>query len=225
MAKVSKKDINLYALIAGPSKRTVKTGLIFGVIGIAALVLMGGLYTGLKIYANTRYDNVTELEEKTSDPVLVEKLNSVNELMNQIAVLRSSGDVYKSVRLQIIQSQAYRDNFTPDLIETLRSCEYMAASGEIVQLATIKGLSYDGSVLSISAESADSRSISDFVDRLKDLDLFSEVSYSGYSLATETGYGYTVEAVFQPRVYELTSEPAEGEEQNTEGTSEEAEVN
>ncbi|MGN0584331.1 MAG: hypothetical protein ACI4JD_02645 [Ruminococcus sp.] len=225
MAKVSKKDINLYALIAGPSKRTVKTGLIFGVIGIAALVLMGGAYTGLKIYANTRHDNVTELEEKTSDPVLVEKLNSVNELMNQIAVLRSSGDVYKSVRLQIIQSQAYRDDFTPDLIETLRSCEYMAASGEIVQLATIKGLSYDGSVLYISAESADSRRISDFVDRLKALDLFSEVSYNGYSLATETGYGYTVEAVFQSHEYELTSEPAEGEEQTGEGTSEEAEVN
>lgn len=216
MAKVAKKDINLYALVAGPSKRTVKTGLIAAIAGAAALVLMGGAFAGLKIYAGSQENAVEVLQQKTQDPVLIEKLNSVSELMKQINTLRSSGDVYKQVRLDIIQSQSYCDDFTPEFIETLRTSETIVSAGSIIQLAEITGLSFDGSVLHITATSTDNRNVSNFIDRLNSLGLFSQISYGGYSLATENGYTFTVDAVFYPHEYEM---PSENEEETQSGTN------
>lgn len=209
MAKTSKKDINLYALVAGNQKRTVKTGLIAAIAGVAVLVLMGGAFAGLKVYAKSQENAVHVLQQKTEDPVLKEKLSKVNELMQQINTLRSSGDVYKQVRLDIIYSQAYCDDFSDDFIETIKSSETVVSAGNIIRLATITGLSYDGTTLHISAVSADNRDISNFIDRLNSLGLFSQISYGGYSLATESGYSFTVDAQFYPHEYELPSENEE----------------
>lgn len=219
MAKTAKKDINLYALVAGDQKRTVKTGLIAIVAGLAALVLMGSAYAGLKIYAASQQNAVQVLQQKTEDPVLKEKLSKVNELMQQINTLRSSGDVYKKVRLNIIYSQAYCDDFTDEFIDTLRTSETIVSAGNIVRLATITGLSYDGSQLHITATSSDNRHISNFMDRLNSLELFSEISYSGYSLATESGYTFTVNATFYPHEYELPPENEEEQEQTDENAA------
>lgn len=220
MAKASKKDINLYTLVVGPKKHTVKTGLIIGIIGVAALVIMGGTFAGLRVYANIQEAKVAELEEKTNDPVLKEKLEHVNEVMEQISILRAAGDVYKEVRLDIMQSEAYCDDFTLDLVDKLRSCEKGMVMNEEVIYAEITALAYSGDVLQITAESTDSRNISRFVDRLNDLGLFASISYDGYSFQEEVGYVYTVNAVFYEHVYEM---PEETTEKSTEASTEAAE--
>ncbi len=222
MAKASKKDINLYTLLVSPKKHTVKTGLIFGVIGIAAVVVMGGAFAGLKVYAGSQEKKVQSLEEKTKDPVLLEKLSRVQEISDQIGVLRTAGDVYKEVHLQRIQSQGYRDDFTTDLVEKLESCEDGFMYNQPTHLAEITGLSYSAKTLYITAQSEESKYISVFVDRLKGLGLFESLSYSGYTLQEENGYVYTVNAVFHPREYEIPTEPTT--EASTEAASEEGEV-
>lgn len=222
MAKAVKKDINLYALVAGPSKRTVRTGLIAILAGAAALVLMVTGFIGIKIYANTQSNAVAVLQQKTQDPVLKEKLSKVNELMEQIDTLRRSGDVYKQVRLDIIYSQSYCDDFSDEFIETIKSSETIVAAGSVVRLATITGLSYDGTTLHITATSTDNRNISNFIDRLGSLDLFSQIDYGGYSLATENGYSFTVDAVFCTHEYELPSEDETQSETNAADSVEES---
>lgn len=222
MAKASKKDINLYTLIVGPKKHTVKTGLILGIVGIAALLIMGGTFAGLRVYANAQENKVAELQEKTNDPVLREKLAHVNEVMKQISVLRAAGDVYKEVRLDIIQSQSYRDDFTPDLVDKIRNCEYRSINSEDVQIAEVTALAYTDNVLQITAHSDDSKYVSMFVDQIKSLGLFESIFYDGYVLQEEVGYVYTVNAVFYKRVYELPAE--ESTEAVTEAASEEGTV-
>ncbi len=211
MAKTSKKDINLYNLIASPKSHTVKTGLIFGVIGITAVVIMGGTFAGLKVYANSQEKRVEILAEKTKDPVLLEKLSRVQEISDQISVLRTAGDVYKEVHLQRIQSQGYRDDFTIDFVSKLESCEEGVVYNRQTHLAEITDLSYSNKTLYITAESSDSKYVSIFVDNLNSTGLFSDLSYGGYTRQDGTGYVYTVNATFYPREYELPTEVASEE--------------
>ena len=75
--KTPEKDINLYLLVAGPKKSTMKKGLLFTVLGIAAVVLMAVGFTSLKVYQSTQEKLVAELEEKTQDPALLEKIEHV----------------------------------------------------------------------------------------------------------------------------------------------------
>ncbi len=224
MAKASKKDINLYTLIAGPKQHNVKTGLIVGIIGVAALVIMGGTFAGLRVYANIQEDKAAELQEKTNDPVLKEKLQHVNEVMEQISVLRAAGNVYKDVHLDILQSAAYPDNFTLDLVDKLIGCETDFIYNENVTLAEITALAYAEDVLQITAVSDDSRNISRFVDRLNTLGLFKSIYYDGYAFQEEVGYVYTVNAQFHDRVYELPEETEEAKETATEAAEEEGKV-
>ena len=42
MAKIPKKDMNLYPLVVAPKKNTVKKGALFAVAGAAAVVLLVG---------------------------------------------------------------------------------------------------------------------------------------------------------------------------------------
>ena len=40
MAKLPKKDINLYPLVVAPKKNTMKKGALFGILGTVAVLLM-----------------------------------------------------------------------------------------------------------------------------------------------------------------------------------------
>ena len=53
MAKLPKKDINLYPLVVAPKKNTMKKGVLFGILGTVAVLLLGGSYAGARIYVHT----------------------------------------------------------------------------------------------------------------------------------------------------------------------------
>lgn len=221
MAKLAKKDINLMELMAGPKQKPVRTGflLVVGGIGLAALMVVGFIST--KLYVSTLDGKVSDLQAKTQDPVLLEKLANLNEVMEQINVMRSSGDVYKQVRLEIMQSQSYCDDLTNEFIDTLNTSETILTAGEALQLADITSLDYSNGSVNISAVSADNRSISNFMDRLNGLELFSAITYNGYTGASskesEAGsYSFTADAFFFPHEYELPSE----DEQNADSSAE-----
>ncbi|MGN1404177.1 MAG: hypothetical protein ACI4XB_07640 [Ruminococcus sp.] len=207
MAKTPKKDINLYTLVAAPKTKTVKKGALFAVLGIVAVVLLGGSYTGVKIYVHTQEQIAEELQEKANDAELMEKIANANAVAADISTLRTAGNAYSEVRKEIEQSRAYCDDFSDDLIEKLLECETFHTAQADVTVATITGLSFDGSTLSISASSSDSKYVSYFVTNLTRLGIFSDISYTGYSLSGEE-YTYTVSAVFVAHVYEETTEPA-----------------
>ena len=46
MAKLPKKDINLYPLVVAPKKNTMKKGALFGILGTVAVLLLGGCAAG-----------------------------------------------------------------------------------------------------------------------------------------------------------------------------------
>lgn len=208
MAKVPKKDINLYSLVVAPKKNTAKKGVMFGALGIAAVVLMGGSYAAVRVYVKVQEDQVEELQEKANDPELLEKIAHANAVAEDINLVRTAGNAYSTIRLSIDSSRFYNDDFTEELIQQLISCETRTMpNNEQEQIATITALAYDGSTLSITANSPDSQYVSAFVTNLTHLNLFSDISYSGYALSNEV-YTYTVNAVFVTHVYETTD--AEG---------------
>lgn len=207
MAKTPKKDINLYTLVAAPKKKTVKKGAFFTAIGIVAVVLLGGSYAGVRIYVHTQEQIVAELQGKANDTELMEKIANANAVAADISTLRTAGNAYSEVRKEIDQSRSYCDDFSDELVEQLLGCETFHTAWEDITVATITGLSYDGSTLSISASASDSRYVSYFVTNLTHLGFFSDISYSGYVLSGEE-YTFTVNAVFVEHVYEETTEPA-----------------
>lgn len=228
--KTPKKDINLYLLVAGPKKSTMKKGLLFTVLGIAAVVLMAVGFTSLKVYQSTQEKLVAELEEKTQDPALLEKIEHVNELAKDIATIRTAGDAYGAVRGEIdygIRSSC--DNFTLDLIDKLIHCQDYRIGSEMEQIAAITAVSYDGQTLHISATSPDSQYVSSFVYNLTRLNIFSDVSYSSYTrseVEDENGevtvsYAYTIDAVFVTHEYNDAEENPEatGEGETTDDTT------
>lgn len=194
MAKTLKKDINLYTLVVAPKAKTVKKGALITVIGIVAVLLLGGSYAGVKIYVHTQDKIVAALQEKAA-------------VAADIGTLRTAGNAYAEVRKEIDQSRSYCDDFSDDLTEKLLSCETYSTAQEDITVATITGLSYDGVVLSITANSTNSTYVSFFVTNLTRLGIFSDISYSGYVLS-DTEYTYTISAVFVEHVYEETTEPA-----------------
>lgn len=198
MAKLPKKDINLYPLVVAPKKNTMKKGALFGVLGTVAVLLLGGGYAGARIYVHTQENLVSEMETKANDTALMEKINNANAVANDISTLRTAGDVYTEVRATIDGTREICDNFSEDLVQKLVGCEKTVSPsrGEI-QVAEITGLSYDGSTLSIAASSTNSQYVSTFVTNLTRLDLFSSITYDGYSLS-DSVYTYTVNAVFKP---------------------------
>jgi Tfp pilus assembly protein PilN len=208
--KIPKKDLNLYTALIGPKKKTVSTGIILSIVGASAAVLLIGSYVGLRIYAATKEADVTQLEMLTQDSVLQEKLAHANEVMEEVHVLQVSSGAYEEVYGEIIQTEGYCKNFSSDLVEQLLRCQDFTVSGHAQQIATITGLSYSGGVLQIAAESDDSRNVSYFVNQLKTLDLFTEISYSGYAQSgAGESYSYVVTATFQPHTYVLDEETGE----------------
>lgn len=206
MAKIPKKDINLYPLVVAPKKNTMKKGVLYGILGAAAVLLLGGGYAGAKIYVHTQEKLVTEMEAKANDSALLEKIQNANAVAADIGILRTAGNAYSEVRVTIDGSQTYCDNFSDELIQQLLSCQdtISPTAGEL-QIAEITGLSYDGTTLSIAADSADSQYVSTFVANLTRLGLFSSITYDGYSLA-DGAYTYTVNAVFKPAETTATDE-------------------
>lgn len=210
--KTPRKDINLYTLVVGQKKSTVKKGVLFAVLGVAAAVLLGGSYGAIRVYAGTQKKHLEEMRAKTEDTALLEKIAHVNELTQDIGIMRNAGNVYDTVQLEITQdARSACDNFTEDLVEQLVSCEEMSFAGERVRIAEITGLSYDGMVLSISASSENSRYISFFNNNLSKLGIFSEVKYSDYAF-TETSYTYTINATFVEHTYETEESTEEATE-------------
>lgn len=219
--KMPRKDINLYTLVVGPKKSTMKKGVLFAVIGILAVVLLGGGFAAAKVYAVTQEKIASELEAKTNDPALQEKLQHVNDLAQDIATMRTAGNAYSTIRTEIeFGARSNCDDFTLDLVEQLVSCEDYSVGETTREIATITGLSFDGQTLQITAQSVDSRNVSFFVSNLVHLGIFSDVSYDSYTLS-ETSYTYVVNAVFTAHDY--TEETTEaGETGETTETTEEA---
>ena len=105
MAKLPKKDINLYPLVVAPKKNTMKKGVLFGILGTVAVLLLGGSYAGARIYVHTQENLVSEMETKANDTALMEKINNANAVANDISTLRTAGDVYTEVRTTIDGTQ------------------------------------------------------------------------------------------------------------------------
>ena len=207
MAKTPKKDLNLYALVAGPKKSTVvKKGALFTVLGIVAVVALGGSYAGIKIYSHTLDNSVEDWEEKANDTELQEKIANANAVAAEISVLRTASGAYESVRLEIDSSVQYTSSFTQELVERILSCETYVLSGENSQVAVVTALSYDNETLSITAGSTNSRYASFFVQNLTKLGIFDSVNYTGYT-SSEGVYTYTVTVTFPE--YEATDETTE----------------
>lgn len=216
MAKIPKKDINLYPLVVTPKKNTVKKGALFAVVGAVAVVLLAGSYISVRVYVKTQENVIVKLQEKANDAALLEKIQNANAVAADITTLRTAGNAYTEVRKEIDQSRSYCDDFSEDLIEQLLSCEYYTSPVEgQLQIATITALSYDGTTLSITANSPDSQNVSAFVNNLTRLDLFSDISYTGYSLSDDV-YTYTINAVFVKHVYETEEATGETAETTTE---------
>ena len=188
MAKLPKKDINLYPLVVAPKKNTMKKGALFGIL---AVLLLGGSYAGARIYVHTQENLVSEMETKANDTALMEKINNANAVANDISILRTAGDVYTEVRATIDGTQEICDNFSEDLVQKLVGCEKTVSPG--------RG--------EIQASSTDSQYVSTFVTNLTRLDLFSSITYDGYSLS-DSVYTYTVNAVFKSA--ETTATDADG---------------
>ena len=123
MAKIPKKDMNLYPLVVAPKKNTVKKGALFAVAGAAAVVLLVGGYVGARVYVHTQENLVAEMQEKANDAELMEKINNANAVAADINTLRTAGNAYSEIRVKIDGSQEYCDNFSDDLVEKLVSCE------------------------------------------------------------------------------------------------------
>ena len=87
MAKLPKKDINLYPLVVAPKKNTMKKGALFGILGTVAVLLLGGGYAGARIYVHTQENLVSEMETKANDTALMEKINNANAVANDISTL------------------------------------------------------------------------------------------------------------------------------------------
>ena len=205
MAKTPKKDINLYPLVVAPKKNTMKKGVLFAVIGVAAAVAFVGSFVGVKLYVNAQLEQVAEMEAKANDASLMEKIENANAVVSDINILRTAGNAYAKIGKEIYGTRSYSDDFSDDLIEKLVGCEtYQSMSAGEVRIATITALAYDGETLSITANSADSQDVSAFVTNLTRLGLFSDISYTGYSLS-ENVYTYTVNAVFVTHNYETTT--------------------
>ena len=171
MAKIPKKDMNLYPLVVAPKKNTVKKGALFAVAGAAAVVLLVGGYVGARVYVHTQENLVAEMQEKANDAELMEKINNANAVAADINTLRTAGNAYSEIRVKIDGSQEYCDNFSDDLVEKLVSCEdTVSPSKGATKVAKITGLSYDGSVFSIDAYSTDSQYVSTFVANLTRLE-------------------------------------------------------
>ncbi len=212
MAKTPKKDLNLYALVAGPKKSTVvKRGALFTVIGIVAVVALAGTYAGVKIYTATLNNSVEEWTEKANDPELQEKNNNANAVAAEIAILRIASGAYESVRVEIDSSVQYTESFQKDLVERILSCEIYTLSGEEEQVATVISLLFDNEILSITAESTNSRYASFFVQNLTTLGIFDSVNYPGYS-SSDGVYTYTVSVTFLEYEVETDKDTATDEE-------------
>jgi hypothetical protein len=144
MAKIPKKDMNLYPLVVAPKKNTVKKGALFAVAGAAAVVLLVGGYVGARVYVHTQENLVAEMQEKANDAELMEKINNANAVAADINTLRTAGNAYSEIRVKIDGSQEYCDNFSDDLVEKLVSCEdTVSPSKGATKVAKITGLSYD----------------------------------------------------------------------------------
>ncbi len=227
--KMPKKDINLYTLVVGPKKSTMKKGVLFTVIGIAAVLLLGGGFAAAKVYAVSQDKIAADLEKKVNDPELQEKLQHVNELAKDIAMMRTAGNAYGAIRTEIdYNAKSSCDDFTVDLVEKLVSCEEYNISAEDNHIATITALSFEDQTLHITADSVDSRNISFFVSNLTRLGIFSDVSYESYALTeknvtygeekvSNSVYTYVVDAVFVTHVYE--EEPEETTQTTEEATA------
>ena len=89
MAKIPKKDMNLYPLVVAPKKNTVKKGALFAVAGAAAVVLLVGGYVGARVYVHTQENLVAEMQEKANDAELMEKINNANAVAADINLSKS----------------------------------------------------------------------------------------------------------------------------------------
>ena len=105
MAKIPKKDMNLYPLVVAPKKNTVKKGALFAVAGAAAVVLLVGGYVGARVYVHTQENLVAEMQEKANDAELMEKINNANAVAADINTLRTAGNAYSEIRVKIDGSQ------------------------------------------------------------------------------------------------------------------------
>lgn len=204
MAKAPKKDLNLYTLVVGPKKSTMKKGVLYTILGVTAAVVLVGSYVGVRVYVGAQDRLVEEWTEKANDTDLQEKILDANEIASDIVVMRTVSNAYDEIRIVIDGSKAYT---TDTFVEQLIGCETCILDGMTTQIADITSITYDGTTLSVTANSVESRYASFFVQNLQMLGIFQEIGYSGYSSSND-GYTYTVNGELTPYEPEESTEEA-----------------
>lgn len=169
MAKAPKKDLNLYTLVVGPKKSTMKKGVLYTILGVTAAVVLVGSYVGVRVYVGAQDRLVEEWTEKANDTDLQEKILDANEIASDIVVMRTVSNAYDEIRIVIDGSKVYT---TDTFVEQLIGCETCILDGMTTQIADITSITYDGTTLSVTANSVESRYASFFVQNLQMLGVF-----------------------------------------------------
>lgn len=230
--KLPTKDINFYTIVAGPTTATkAQNNAIWFIIGAGVLVVMIGVFAGVKIYSASIENDLEDAQAELDDPETQEKLSQMSQLQSEVNIMQKAADAYEETRDIIDSAEWYTENITDEFITQLLSCQEGTSYGAPIQVAMITNIEYSDSesndetigVLEISAQSSNSRYASFFSENLIDLGIFDDVTYSGYSYdSSDDVYEYTIECTFAAYVSEedeataVTSTDEETEEETTE---------
>lgn len=156
-ARLPRKDINMYVLVAGPSKaKTAQTSILFIMLGILLVLLLIAGFVAVRIYVSVLNRRVADMQATLKNNNMSEQVAQSNELAQQINTLRTANEIYTSVRSDEIAPKAqYVDDFSLDLVDRIFTCENRMTANGVEKIAILNALSYDFTSLSITAYSGE----------------------------------------------------------------------
>lgn len=168
---MKKQDMNLlesYQKLNKLRENRDATGRIYIMIFIGALLIASAYYFVLFIQNNTLKQSITEIENYLNSPQVVERKLEADRLSADIKKLE---DILKEV-------QSAQDIF--DLQPKFSSQTMNLLLAERPGTVRYNAVSFSGDSISMDISGTRVYSISDYVMRLRRLDVFQEVVYNGY---------------------------------------------
>ncbi|MDO5559484.1 MAG: PilN domain-containing protein [Oscillospiraceae bacterium] len=191
MRKLRRKNIDLYDKlihISDKSKGKKKSAKFkYLTAGAACVVVAAAAFTVSQLYLSKAQERYDEISVKANDPELQSVIAEDEMLVANNEALTIVVDKYSENRLAISESEKLSENMKDDMIKIILSCQ--------TQNTRVTEISFDGTYFTITGIAQYVDMVSDYVSVLDSKDLFSAISYTGFTGAGDT-YNFTISASF-----------------------------
>lgn len=196
MANYKSKKLNLYtsyknkkqAKSSGRTKRNNSFAIKVTALSIVFAGAIGGLYVFTKINTDKMQNELDELISQTNDPDLMDTYYKSIELSAQQAQLVAQKTALQKQLVIFDNTQNQYVFLTSDMFTNIKTiCE-----NDI----SITSYSVEENVFTGSFSGTTAKSVSEFVIRLRDANIFTDIEYYGYGKGSDSHYIFELSCKF-----------------------------